>query len=133
MGRRWIGLARGRVNPLVPAAVAAVGIGLALSGRGYVGAGVAVGAALGYLNGLILSRRVDLAALSGDMAAAMMVMQVGLLVTLGMVGVATIVLIKISVAMAVASAAGFAATHLGILAAFYWVQGRRSSMIEQEA
>jgi hypothetical protein len=121
---RWSVLARGRVNPLVPAAVVLAGLAVAATGRQIIGAGVAVGAVLAYVNGVILSRRVDLAAATGNTASALLVMQAGLLVTLAIVGVATIVLVKISLALAVACAAGFGIAQLAILATFYMTHGR---------
>jgi hypothetical protein len=120
----WSAFARGRVNPLVPAAVAVAGLIVLATGRLLIGAGVAVGALLAYVNGVLLSRRVDLAASTGNAAGALMVMQIGLLVTLLIVGVATIVLVQISLSMAVASAAGFGIAQIAILAAFYFTHGR---------
>lgn len=123
-------MARGRVNPLVPAVVILVGLAEATARNGTIGAGICIGAALAYVNGLVLSRRVDLASLTGNVGAALLVMQMGLLITLTIVGVATIVLVKISVAMAVASAAGFGAAQIAILAMYYWTHGRRDPVGE---
>lgn len=123
-------MARGRVNPIMPVLIALAGLGILASGNWRVGVGVAVGAILAYGNGLILSRRVDLAALSGNVPAALLVMQAGLLVSLTIVGISTVILVKISVAMGVASAAGFAAAQFAILAMFYWTHGRGAPAAE---
>lgn len=131
--RGWNGVSGGRVNPVFPALVVVSGCAVAAAGNRAVGAGVAVGAILAYVNGLVLSRRIDLASLTGNVGGAMLVMQAGLLVSLTIVGLTTIVLVKISVAMAVASAAGFAAAQFAILAAFYWSHGRQSTAQEPQA
>lgn len=130
---RWSFLNFGRVNPLVPAAVVAGGIVCALAGYPFIGVGVAVGAVLALVNGVLLSRRVDIAAEMGDVGRALLIMQLGLLLSCTVVGLVTIVLVRISVAMAVASAAGFGVTHLGMLAAFYVARGRSSVPLEREA
>jgi hypothetical protein len=116
----------------VPGFVALGGVGLALAGWRWIGVGVLVGACLAYLNGVVLSRRVDLAADMGDMARALLVMQLSLLLTCTVIGIATVILVKFSLAMAVASAAGFAVSHLGILGAFYWTRGRTPAALEGE-
>lgn len=121
----------GRVNPYVPLAVIAAGAVFFGLGMRAIGTGIGVGACLAFVNGLILSRRVEIAADTGDFARAVMVMQIGLLVSFTVIGVATIVLVKISLAMAVASAAGFAVGQLGILAAFYWTRGRQDIAAER--
>ncbi len=125
---RWNLFTRARVNPLVPVVVLIAGLGYAAASSLPIGTGIAVGAVLAYVNGIVLSRRVDVASLTGNVASALMVMQVGLLITLGMVAVVTIILIKISLAMAVACAIGFAATHLAILATFYVTQARNEPL-----
>ena len=119
-----IGLSRSRVNPLVPAAALLVGAAAVAGGHLAVGAGIAAGGLLAYLNGLLLSRRVDLAAATGNMAGALLVMQAGLLISLTLMAVATVILARYSVATAVGEAAGFGVTHLGILAAYYWMHAR---------
>lgn len=129
---RWWNLASGRVNPLVPAAVMLAGALCFLIGLRWIGAGVAVGAALAFVNGLLLSRRVEMAADIGDMGRAVMVMQLGLLVTFTVVGIATIILVKISITMAVASAAGFAVAQLAMLATFYWTRARTGLAVKRE-
>lgn len=130
---RWSELAHGRVNPAVPAAVVVFGFALFIASYRWIGAGIAVGACLAYINGILLSRRVDLAAATGDMAGAMAVMQVGLIVTLTIVGISTVVLVKLSLAMAVASAAGFAVAQLAILAAYYRKYSRQENIVETHA
>lgn len=116
---RWGRLAFGRVNALVPAVVTLVGVGCFLAGYRWVGAGIAAGAVLALVHAVVLSHRVEIAADQGDMAAALMVMQGGLMVTFLIVGVVTVILIKVAVALAVAAAGGFAFTQLALLAAFY--------------
>ncbi|HZU13219.1 MAG TPA: hypothetical protein VFB58_10310 [Chloroflexota bacterium] len=115
-----------RANPLVPAAGVVVGALIALAVSHPIGIGVAVGSALAFLNMLLLSGRVETAADTGDMGRALMVMQVGLVLTFTIIGVTTIILVKISVVMAVASAAGFGITQLAMLAVFYLTKGRAS-------
>ncbi|MBV9281617.1 MAG: hypothetical protein JOZ41_16170 [Chloroflexi bacterium] len=118
------------MNPLVPAAVVLIGLAVALAGHRFVGVGLALGACLAFLNGVLLSRRVDLAAAAGDLARAMLIMQLSLLVACSIIGVATVILVRISLALAVASAAGFALTHFGILGAFYLAHGRADTALE---
>jgi hypothetical protein len=120
----WGNAVSGRVNPIVPGVAVLAGLGLYLTGYHWIGAGVAVGSLLGFGNALVLSRRVDLAADIGDVGRALLVMQLGLLLSATTIGVATIILVRISLAMAVASAAGFGGTHLCILAVFYWTRAR---------
>jgi hypothetical protein len=126
------GWARGRVNPYVPAAAVLAGVGVAGGWSGPAGVGIAAGAMLAYVNGLLLSRRVDLAAQTGDMAGALLVMQLGLMVSLTIVAVVTIALARFSVAAAVGEVAGFGATHVLILGAYYWTHARRLSARETE-
>ena len=127
---RWSKATRGRVNPAMPGVVALAGAVAFALGYRWIGAGVAVGACLGLVNGWLLSRRVEAAADTGDFARAMLVMQLGLLVTMTIVGITTIILVHFSLSMAVASAAGFGATQLAILAAFYWSRARREPLPE---
>lgn len=122
-----------RVNPYVPAIVAVAGLACFLLGFRAVGIGVAVGSLLGFVNGAMLSRRVDIAADMGDVARALLVMQLGLLLACTIIGVVTIILIHFSIQMAVASAAGFAITHLGTLGVFYWTRARSYGPVEREA
>jgi hypothetical protein len=118
----------GRVNPLVPAAVVLAGI-LAFSvGQRWVGAGIAVGALLAFMNGLMLSGRVELAADTGDIGRALLVMQVGLLLTATVIGVVTVITVRFSLTMAVALAVAFVLTQLAILATFYFTQARTRGM-----
>lgn len=123
----------GRVNPLVPGLVALAGLVCFAAGYRWIGAGVAVGAVLAFINGLLLSRRVDIAAETGDVGQAILIMQLGLLLTFTIVGTSTVILVHFSLAMAVASAAGFAVAQLAILAMFYWTRARGTGKVEREA
>ncbi|MGI8826303.1 MAG: hypothetical protein ACR2JC_11780 [Chloroflexota bacterium] len=116
--------ALGRANPVVPAVVAAAGLLIGLFGPHAIGIGVALGAALALANGAILSRRVDMAAHVGDVGQALLLMQLGFLLTCSLVAGVTIILLKYSIGAAVAAAAGFAVAQIGSLAAFYWTKGR---------
>jgi hypothetical protein len=120
--------ALGRVNPLVPGAVVLAGIIAFTIGLRWIGAGVAVGALLAFANGLMLSGRVELAADTGDIGRALLVMQVGLLFTATVIGVVTVVTVRFSLAMAVASGIAFVVTQLAILAVFYFSQARTGGM-----
>jgi hypothetical protein len=60
----------------------------------------------------------------------MLVMQLSLLVTATIVGIATVILVHISLAMAVAFAAGFGVSHIAILAEFYWAIARSETPLE---
>lgn len=123
----------GRVNPYVPGVIALIGLILFLVNSRWIGAGVAVGAALAYINALLLSRRVDFAADLVDVGRALLVMQLGLLLTCTIVAITTIILVHFSLAMAVSCAAGFGVTQLALLFAFYWTHGRSDARIEREA
>jgi hypothetical protein len=114
----------GRVNPLIPGIIALVGLGVVAVGYHPMGGGIAIGAALALLNGLILSKRVEFAATTGSVGQALLVMQLGLLITFTIVGVATVILIHFSLPLTVGCAAGFVVAQLGILAAFYWTHAR---------
>jgi hypothetical protein len=114
----------GRVNPLIPGVIALVGLGLFVAGYRPIGIGIAVGAALALLNGMILSKRVEFAAGTGSVAQALMVMQIGLLVTFTIVGIATVILIHYSLPLTIGCAAGFVTAQLAILAVFYWSHAR---------
>jgi len=81
-------------------------------------------ACLAFLNGMILSKRVEFAAGTGSLAQALMVMQVGLLVTFTIVGIATVILVHYSLPLTIGCAAGFVTAQLAILAAFYWTHAR---------
>jgi hypothetical protein len=123
----------GRVNPYAPGAVGLAGLILFLIGYRWIGPGVIVGALLAYINGLLLSRRVDFAADLSDVGRALLVMQLGLLLTCTIIAIATIILIHFSLAMAVACAAGFGVAQLAMLFAFYWTHGRRDPRVESSA
>ncbi len=114
----------GRVNPIVPAVVAVAGWCVYVAGNRAVGGGVAIGAGLSLVNGLILSKRVEYAATTASVAQALMVMQVGLLLTFTIIGIATVVLIHFSLPLTIGCACGFVVAQLGILAAFYWSHAR---------
>lgn len=76
------------------------------------------------LSMIFFSRRVDFAAEMSDLGRAMLIMQLGMLVSCTIIGIATVIMVKLSLAMAVAAAAGFAVAHLATLAAFYWSRVR---------
>lgn len=124
LGGRWNSAALGRVNPYVFLVVLAAGIILFFAVSHAIGVGVAVGAVLASVNSLLLSGRVEVAADTGDLGSALVVMQVGLMTTFIIVALATIALIHFSTAAAVAAAAGFIITQMGLLAVFYWTRGR---------
>ncbi len=120
----------GRVNPVIPGVVALLGLGVLLAGFRPLGLGVAIGAALAFLNGMILSKRVEFAAGTGSVAQALMVMQVGLLVTFTIVGIATVILVHYSLPLTIGCAAGFVTAQLAILAAFYWTHARTKPALD---
>jgi hypothetical protein len=126
---RWSAFTIGRVNPLVPAAVALAGLVWFLAGNRWIGAGIAVGAVLALVNGVLLSRRVDIAADLAGLGQAMLVMQIGLLVTCAVMGAAIVILARLSLAMAVAAVVGFAVTQMAILATFFWTRARVSAPV----
>jgi hypothetical protein len=92
-----------------------------------VGLGLVIGALLALLNGILLERRIELAASVKDVGTALVVMQVGLLVTCTLVGLTTVVLIHFSLSMAIADAAGFAITFLGLLGSLALFQTKSQS------
>lgn len=120
----------GRVNPFVPGAVALAGLVVYAVGYHPVGGGIVIGAALALVNGLILSRRVEFAASTGSVAQALMVVQIGLLVTFTIIGIATVILIHYSLPLTLGCAAGFVVAQLAILAAFYWTHARSLPSLE---
>jgi hypothetical protein len=130
---RWNGHVFGRVNPLVPATMLLAGLFVLVAGFRWIGGGIMVGALLALLNGLMLSRRVDFAADTGDLGRALLIMNIGLLFTCTIVAAAIIVMIHFSLAMAVAAAAGFAITHVAILATFYMTKARSQVPAEGRA
>lgn len=121
---RWDRASHARVNPYAPLPVLLAGVALVAAGYRDVGIGVAVGSLLAVVNSLLLSGRVEVAAESGDVARALLIMQAGLFVTFAIVGAATVVLVHFSVPLAVGSAIGFGVAQTLILAAFYWTHGR---------
>lgn len=118
----------GRVNPLVPGIVVLIGAVTYLAGYRWIGGGIAVGALLGFFNGVLLSERVEVAAGMGDLGRALLVMQLGLLVTATVIGLVTIALIHFSLAMAIASAVGFVVTQMAIVGTFYLTRARSASV-----
>ena len=118
----------GRVNLLVPALAVLVGACVYVVGYRSIGAGIAVGAILAFLNGVLLSERVEVAADMGDLGRALLVMQLGLLVTATVIALVTIALIHFSLAMAVASAIGFVVTQMAIIGEFYFSRAGSTSM-----
>lgn len=130
LGRR---AALERANPVVPLTVAGAGLILFLVASRWIGAGVAIGALLAYVNMLVLSGRVEVAADSGDVARALMVMQLGLLVTFTIVALAVVILVHFSLTMAVSAAAGFAVAQMAMLAVFYWTKGRTTIAAGRQA
>jgi hypothetical protein len=115
---------RSRAHPFPPGLVLLAGLGVALAGSVVLGAGLMVGALLAYGNSWLLSRRVDIAADTGNIAGALMVMQAGLLVTLTVVGIVTFILIRIAPSAVVGGAIGFAAAQTLSLIYFFIVAGR---------
>lgn len=128
----WSGLAHGRVNPAVPLLVAVAGIAAFFVGYHAVGAGLAAGAVLAFINALLLSGRVELAANQGDIGRALLVMQMGFIVTCTIIGAATIIIVHFSVPMAVAAAIAFAVAQIGMLGTFYLRRGRTLGNMESK-
>jgi prepilin signal peptidase PulO-like enzyme (type II secretory pathway) len=123
----------GRVSPVVPVVVVLAGLACAVAGYTSIGIGVAVGAVLAYMNALVLSRRVDMAADLGNIGLALLSMQLGLLLSATIIGIVVVVLIHFSLTLAVAAAAGFAVAQIGGLAVFYWTRARGGGSPEGEA
>jgi hypothetical protein len=124
LASRWDRVSHARVNPYAPVPVLLGGLALAAAGYRDMGIGIAVGSVLAVINSLLLSGRVETAADTGNVAAALLVMQVGLFVTFVIVGVATVVLVHFSVPLAVGGAVGFGVAQTLILLAFYWTHGK---------
>jgi hypothetical protein len=97
---------------------------VAMVGRGYLGLGIGVGALLAYFNSWLLASRIELATATGEAAAAMISMQLGLLVTFTVVGGLTVLMVFISLPMTVAMAISFFLTQTAELALYY--RARRS-------
>lgn len=121
---RWDRVSHARVNPYAPLPVILIGLALIAAGYRDIGIGMAVGAILAVVNSLLLSGRVEVAAESGDVARALLIMQAGLFVTFAIVAAATVVLVHFSIPLAVGAAVGFAVAQTLILGAFYWTHGR---------
>lgn len=120
----WDRVSHARVNPYAPLPVLVGGLALAAAGFRDAGIGVAVGSILAVVNSLLLSGRVEVAAESGDVARALLVMQAGLFITFAIVGAATVALVHFSIPLAVGAAIGFGTAQTLILATFYWTRGR---------
>jgi hypothetical protein len=118
-------LGLGDVNLLLPAAAVVAGVALGLTGRPYIGAGVGAGAILAFFNSGLLLKRIELAASAPNPAAALMAMQLGLLVTFTLVGIITVIMIRISVEMTVAMAITFLVAQTGQLLLIYRVRRSR--------
>ncbi|HZS94644.1 MAG TPA: hypothetical protein VFA78_07595 [Chloroflexota bacterium] len=129
----WRALGRGRVNPLAPGAVVLAGLIVSAVGPPMLGLGIVVGALLALVNGLMLSRRVDFAAGVGDTGTALLVMQLGLLGTFAVAGVAAALLILVSIQAGIGAAIGFGVAQMAVLAVFYFSQGRSTSGYERKA
>jgi hypothetical protein len=128
----WSGLAHGRVNPAAPLLAALIGIALFFAGYRSIGLGLVAGAVLAFINALLLSGRVELAADQGDIGRALLVMQMGFVVTCSIIGAATIIIVHFSVPMAVAAAIAFAVSQTGMLATFYLRRGRALGNMESK-
>lgn len=120
----------GPINPFIPGLVAILGLAAFAVGYRAVGGGVSIGAALALVNAFILSKRVEFAATTASVAQALMVMQIGLLVTFTIIGIATVVLIHFSLSLTLGCAAGFVVSQLAILAAYYWTHARSMPTLE---
>jgi hypothetical protein len=133
LASKWNRASRARVSPYAPLPV--VLGGLVLAGAGYrdLGFGVVAGAVLAVVNSLLLSGRVDAAAETGDVARALLVMQMGLFVTFLIVGIATVILVHFSVPLAVGAAIGFGVAQTLILVTFYWTRGRAEASAGRQA
>jgi len=119
--------ARNRTNPYVSLSVAVIGLAVLLVGYRWIGGGIIVGAVLAYLNSTFLSKRIDAAAGSGNVGIALMLMQIGLMTTMVIIAIVTVILIQLSTAMALGCVGGFAVGQIGALIAYYWQHGRGGS------
>lgn len=128
----WSGFAHGRVNPAAPLLVAAAGVVTFLLGHHPTGTGLVAGAALAFFNGVMLSGRVELAADQGDIGRALLVMQVGFLVTCTVIAATIIVIIHFSVSMAIATAIGFVVAQVAMLVTFYLTRARALGKLESK-
>ncbi len=111
--------AMGDVNLLLPALVIIGAVGVAVSDHPYIAVGIAVGAVLAYVNSGLLAKRIMLAATTGNAGAAMISMQVGLLVTFTVVGAITVGMVLISRPMTVAMAICFFVVQTAELVLYY--------------
>ena len=95
------------VSAIFPIAVVAGGALFTIMSHDLIGAGIGVGAILAYVNSGLLAKRVDVAVDTGNAAAAMIAMQVGLIVTFTFVGLVTVAMLYISLQMTVAMGISF--------------------------
>ncbi len=116
--------AMGDVNLLLPALVIIGAIGVAVSDHPYIAVGIAVGAVLAYVNSGLLAKRIMLAATTGNAGAAMISMQVGLLVTFTVVGAITVGMVLNSRPMTVAMAICFFVVQTAELVLYYRARKR---------
>jgi len=130
---RWGSTTLGRVNPLAPILVAAVGLAFFVANSRPIGVGIVIGSVLAVFNAVLLSKRVDLAADTGDVGQALLIMQMGLVITCTIIGIATIILLHFSLQMAVAAAGGFAVAQVAMLMVFYLTQGRAQAAMKRGA
>jgi len=110
----------------LPALAVVAAVVLSLAGQPLIGAGIAVGAVLALLNSSLLIKRIDLAVRSGNPAAALISMQLGLLVTFTIVGAVTVLMLLSSVRMTVAMAISFFIAQTAELLLFYWARQSRA-------
>lgn len=120
------------VNPVLPAVIAATGIVLVGAGRPFVGVGLIAGALLAFLNSWLLVKRIDLAAATGNAPAAMVSMQLGLLVTFTVVGGMTVGMIFVSRTMTIIMAITFFVTQTLELLLYYWARRSRMGSLNSE-
>lgn len=95
------------VSPFVPAVGVVVAVGLSIAGQFAVGLGIAVGAALAYINSGLLVKRIGMATSTGNTAAGVVVMQLGLFISFTLIGGLTVAMLLISVRMTVAMGVAF--------------------------
>ncbi|HZT96223.1 MAG TPA: hypothetical protein VFB34_05235 [Chloroflexota bacterium] len=119
------------VNPLLPVAVIGGAVAVTAFGLPFIGAGIAAGSVLAYVNSALLARRIQLATATGDTAAAMISMQLGLLVTFTVVAGITVLMVLISRPMTVAMAITFFVVQTAELALYY--RARRGRDVSRPA
>lgn len=119
-------LGLGDVSIMLPLAAIVVSFAVGITGHGYVGIGITIGALLAFLNSGLLVKRIDVAAMAPNPGAALIAMQLGLLITFTVVGGLTLVMIHISVQMTVAMAISFLVSQTGELIFVYRARKARS-------